>query len=259
MSHYPVLGAVQRDVRFDGSPPRIYPFGLVVWRALDGELRPLNAELSVDYLGRSVPATIHANDGTSGSLVASAPAFTMADWNRDGVREEQLLQLTDEEALRFYDADSGALAWNTGAKVIRLDWIEQGNADDGSPYWSLTNSAVSGPHLKIVGSGDGKVQFIHDNDTSFVLSQLPVAVGDCCSLRAQYFDDGSVQIGLVRNGAKEVVGTRSAALAPESVWGDGGSVQPRLNELGLTHGAMLLRHFAVYGGTATRRELLEIL
>jgi hypothetical protein len=261
MSHLPPLGVPQLDVRTDGAPPRIRPIGLLVLRALDGQLVPLNAEISVAYLGRSEDATIHDSFGTSGTLVASAPAFTMADWDRDGVREEQLLQLGDEEALRYFDASTEQLLWSTGPKVIRFDWIQDGAVVEDMPYWSFTNDDASGPWFGMFGLADGKVGLRHYNGTSTVESGVAVAAGDSCSMRLLLHADGSVQTGLWKNGSRvEIAGARSASLAPESEWGEGGGVQFRLNEFGdSVRGVQRFRHLGVYGGTATRRELMEVL
>jgi hypothetical protein len=266
MSRIPLLGSQQVDVRYDGAPPRVRTRSLWCWRAWDGLLAPLNPGLSVAYRGRSSTATIYASDGTSGSLTASAPAFTAIDWDGDGAREEDGLLLSSAEALRYYDASTNRLRWTMGAKVIRLDGIESGNAMvEDAPFWSFTTDAIAGAYLAVLGTGDlgagvGGIALHHYNGTSTVVSQLPLAAGDRFSLRAQYFDDGAVQIGLVRNGGREATGTKSAALEPESSWGDGGATQIRVNEIGDdSRGTSLLRYGAVYGGVATRQQLLEVL
>lgn len=261
MSRIPILGSEQLDARFDGAPPRLRTRSLWCWRARDGLLAPLNERMSVAYRGRSSAATIHASNGTSGTLAASAPAFTSVDWDGDGVREEDALQLSDEEALRYYDATTERLVWTMAAKVLRLDWIELGTAGvSDAPYWSFTTDEIDGAYLAILGSGTGDVQLHHYNGTSTVVSELPVTTGNKCSLRAQYFADGAVQIGLVRNGGAEVLSTKSAALTPAAVWGDGGDTMVRVNEIGDgIRGELQLRHGAVYGGVATRRELLEVI
>ena len=261
MSRIPILGSQQLDARLDGTPPRVRTRSLLCMRAWDGILSPLNEGMSVDYLGRSATATIYASDGTSGALVASAPAFSSEDWDGDGAREEDALLLSIAESLRYHDASSAQLLWTMTAKVFRLDGYERGNAlVAGAPYFSFTNAAASGAYLAIRGSGDGKIGLHHHNGTATVVSELPVTAGDRFSLLGQYFDDGSVQVRLVRNGGTDVVGTRSAALLPETVWGGGSGVQARVNEFGAAlRGVQALRYLAVYGGTATRQQIMEVL
>ncbi len=261
MSRIPILGSAQLDARLDGTPPRLRTRSLLCVRAWDGIIAPLNEGMSVDYLGRSTTATIYASDGTSGALVASAPAFSSEDWDGDAIREEDALVLSDEEALRYYDASSEQLLWDTTAKVIRLDGYERGNSMvDGAPYFSFTNDAASGAYLAVLGSGDGKIGLHHYNGTSTVVSELPVFDGDRFSFIGQYSDNGSVRVRLVRNGGSDSVGALSAALLPETVWGGGAGVKARINEFGdALRGEQALRYLAVYGGTATRQQLLEVL
>lgn len=262
MAYHPALGSSQLDARFAGEPPRLHVLGLVVWRASDGELLPRNAGLSVDYVGRSSAATIHASDGTSGLLAAAEPAFTSVDWDGDGVRESDALWLSDEEALRVRDAVLPTLHWSMGAKAGLYEWIEHGNATvEGAPYWSFTTDAVDGAYLALLGSGDGHVEFVHHNGAGTVSAALPVTLGDRCSLRHQYFDDGSVELSLVRNSARIVTHSdRSEPLAPAATWGDGGDTRFRLNEFGdAVRGTQYARYLAMYGGVASHTQLLEVL
>lgn len=261
MSRIPILGSPQIDSRLDGTPPRVRTRSLLCWRAWDGILSPLNEGMSVAYLGRSATATIYASDGTSGALVASAPAFSSEDWDGDGAREEDALVLSMAEALRYYDASSGQLLWDTTAKVIRIEGYERGNAlVDGAPYFSFTNDAASGAYLAVLGSGDGKIGLHHYNGTSTMVSELPIADGDRYSLIGQYANNGSVRIRLMRNGGADVVGALSDALLPETVWGGGSGVKARINEFGnAVRGVQALRYLAVFGGTATRQQIMEVL
>lgn len=258
---YPVLGSRQPDARFDGLPRRLRTRSLWCWRAWDGLLTSLNEGMGVQYLGRSTTATIYDSRGTSGALVAAEPAFSSIDWDGDGVREEDALLLSDEEALRYRDPVSGQLVWSMDAKTLRLDFLELGNAEvDGAPYWSFSTSDVAGAYLALLGDGAGNVLFEHYNGTSSVTSSAPVLTGDRVSARAEFRDDGSVQLGLVRNGGTEVLGAASAALEPATVWGDGGATLLRVNELGSTlRGVMGLRYGAVFGGVVPRTTLLELL
>lgn len=261
MSRIPILGSPQIDARLDGTPPRVRTRSLLCVRAWDGVLAPLNEGMSVDYLGRSATATIYASDGTSGALVASAPAFSSEDWDGDGVREEDALVLSAEEALRYYDASSNQLLWDTTAKVIRIDGYERGNAlVAGAPYFSFTNNTASGAYLAVLGSGDGKIGLRHYNGTSTVVSELPIANGDRYSLIGQYANNGSVRVRMIRNGGAEVVGALSDPLLPETVWGGGAGVKARINECGVpVRGVQALRYLAVFGGTATRQQITEVL
>ncbi len=260
MSRIPLLGSQQLDARLDGSQPRVRVLGLLVWRSHDGLLLPLNEGISADYRGRSEVATIYDSLGTSGSLVASLPAFTSVDWDRDGTREEDALLLSDEEAIRFYDANTSRLRWTTRAKVIRFDWLQQGTLEENQPLFSFTRDSAAGAYFGLFGNADGEAEFRHYNGTSMVTASRAVADGDRCSVRAQLFDSGAVQLGLVKNGGSESVSAKSAALAPADEWGNAGATQFRLNEFGNTvRGTTLVRYCAVYGGTATRKQLLEVL
>ncbi|WP_396216386.1 hypothetical protein [Gemmatimonas sp.] len=262
MTYRPLLGSQQLDARFDGGPPRLRVRGLIVYRAFDGSLLCRNEGISTDYVGRSGAATIHDTSGNSGTLAASEPAFTSVDWDRDGSREADALLLGDEEALRMYDFATGRLLWDTGPKTVRLDWIETGAAlIADTPYWSFTTDAATGAYLAILGGGDGTVLFEHYNGTSSVASSVAVNPADCCSLRAIYNADGSVQAGLVRNSAaNETVSARSAALTPAASWGAGGATICRLNEFGNSvRGEQLARYLAVYGAILTRQQLMEVL
>lgn len=262
----PILGSEQANVRWDGLPPRPRTRSLWCWRAFDGELAPLNEGMSVQYLGRSAPATIYDSAGVSGSLATAMPAFSSEDWNGDGVREEDILLMSDEEALRFLDATTGRLVWDTGPKVIRIDGIELGNAlVEDAPYWSFTKNDGAGAYLALLGAGDlgsgvGGISIHHYNGTSTVVSTLPLPAAARFSARANFHANGAVQLGLVVNGGAELQGTKSAALTPAETWGNDGATVCRVNEFGNTvRGAFGFRYGAVFGGNATRRELLEAL
>lgn len=261
MSRRPILGSRLPHARFDGTPPRVRTRSLWCWRAHDGLLLPLNEGMSVEYLGRTEPATISDSHGTSGALVAAEPAFSSTDWNGDGVREEDTLILSDEEALRYLDASTERLVWTMRAKTLRIDGVELGNAlSEDAPYWSFTTDAVAGAYLALLGSGAGQIVFEHYNGTSSVTSALPVATGDRFSARACFHDDGRVQLGLVRNGATEVLGALSDALEPASEWGNGGATVCRVNEIGAaSRGTLALRYGAVFGGVVPRATLVELL
>jgi hypothetical protein len=260
MSRIPILGSQQLDVRMDGSAPRLRTKSLLCWRSWDGRILPVNDGISCGYLGRSTTATIYDSYGTSGALVASALAFSCVDWDGDGVREEDALLLSDEEALRFYDANTNRLTWKTDAKVIRLDWLQVGDIVADQPLFTFTRDNGTGAYFGLFGGPDGTVQFRHYNGTSTVTSERPVFDGDRCSARALLFSSGAVQLGLVRNGSAESVGTKSSALEPAADWGNGGATVARLNEFGDSdRGTMLARYLAVYGGNATRKQLLEVL
>ena len=264
MTRIPLFGSEPADPRI--GAPRVRTRSLWCWRAWDGQLAPLNEGLSVAYRGRTSAATIHASDGTSGTLAAAAAAFTAIDWDGDGVREEDALLLSDEEALRYFDASTGGLWWDMGPKVLRLDGVELGNAvDEDAPYWSFTTDDIAGAYLAVLGAGDlgdgvGGIRLRHHNGTSAVESVLPLPASARFSLRGLYHADGAVQIGLVVNGAAEVLGLKSAALTPAASWGAGGTPQLRVNEIGTaTRGTFALRYGAVFGGLATRPQLLEVL
>ncbi len=261
MSRIPILGSQQTDVRMDGTPPRVRTRSLLCFRAWDGTLAPLNEGISVAYLGRTVATNIFASDGTEAPLVASAPAFSSIDWDADGVREDDALLMSEEEALRYFDATTEQLEWDTGPKVFRVDGIEIGNAlVDGAPYFSLTNDDASGAWLAVLGSGDGRIGLHHHNGIAETVSQLAIAPGARFSLRALLHADGSVEVGLLQNAGAEVGGTRSGAIAPAAEWGGGAGVQARLNEWGAEiRGTQSLRYFAAFNGTATRTQLLEVL
>lgn len=261
MSRIPLLGTAQLDARFDGSPPRVRSLALWTWRAWDGQLAPLTEGLSVAYRGRTAAATIHASDGTSGTLAASAAAFTSIDWDGDGVREEDGLLLSAEEALRYYDATTGRVRLPVSPLTLRLDGVETGNAASAdAPYWSLTTDAITGAYLALLGTGGGEIALVHHNGTSSVSAALPVAPGNRFSARALLLASGAVQLGLVRNGATEAVSAASAPLALAAEWGGGNAVQIRLNERGNSaRGTGLVRCGALFAGTLTRRQLLEVL
>lgn len=266
MSRIPILGSHLPDARFDGRPPRVRTRSLWTFRPFDGLLSALNPGMAVAYLGRSEQAIIHDSDGVSGVLPAAEPAFTSIDWDGDGQREEDGLLMSNEEALRYFDPESERLVWDTGPKVIRLDGIETGSAlVEGAPYWSFTTDAATGAYLAVRGTGDlgggvGGIALHHYNGTSEVTAQLPLATADRFSFRGLFLPNGGVQIGLVRNAGNEVVSAASAALTPASSWGDDGDTVCRLNEFGDdSRGAWIVRYAAVFGGNATRRELLEVL
>lgn len=265
MSRIPILGSHQVGARFDGAPPRVRTRSLWCMRPFDGLLSPLNPGMAVAYVGRTEQAIIHDSDGVSGVLPAAEPAFTSIDWDGDGQREEDGLLLSSEEALRYFDPESERLVWDTGPKLIRLDEIETGNAlVEDTPYWSFTTDSATGAYLAVLGTGDlgggvGGIALHHYNGTSTVVAQLPLATADRFSMRGLFLQNGAVQIGLVRNAGSEVVSAPSAALLPASTWGDGGATQCRLNELGdASRGSGIVRYAAVFGGTGTRRQMLEV-
>lgn len=260
MSRRPLLGSPQLDVRHDGSQPVLRVKGLLVVRAYDGGLLPANDGISCAYLGRSEPATIYDSDGVSGSLVASLPAFTSIDWNGDGVRAEDAQLLSAEEALRYYDVNTNRLRWLPGAMSLRLDWQQVGALAEDQPLFTFTRDNGTGAYFGFFGNADGDVEFRHYNGTSTVTAARPLGAGDRCSAVARMYETGAVQLGLVRNGGNESVSAKSAALEFADEWGNGGAVQARLNEFGNTErGTMLFRYLGVYGGLASRKQILEVL
>jgi hypothetical protein len=261
MSRIPLLGTQQLDARLDGTPHRVRSRALWSWRAWDGLLAPLTEGLSVAYRGRTSAATVHATDGTAGTLAASAPAWTSIDWDGDGSREDDGLLLSAEEALRYYDATTGRVRLAMGALTLRLDGIESGNATTSdAPYWSLTTDAITGAYLALLGTGSGEMQFVHYNGSSTVASALPVVLGNRFSARARLLATGAVQLALVRNGGAEVVGTTSSANALAAEWGGGDAAMIRLNERGNSvRGSGIVRYAALFAGSLTRAQLLEAL
>lgn len=253
---HPLFGVQQTDARLDGQP-RLATSSLWCARASDCLITPLNEGLSVAYRGRSNAATIYASDGTSGLLAAAEPAFSCEDWDGDTIREELLLLLSTQEAVRYYDATSGRLDLPMIDLTLRLDFTELGNATTAdAPYWSYTPDTISGRRIEVVGDGGGNVVARHHDGSAFRTSSVAVSTGNRCSLRAVFFADGSVQAAMVVNGGAEVTAAKSATLTPVA-W-PAGNTRIRLNERGNgSRGTQAFRYGALYGGALSRRVLLE--
>jgi hypothetical protein len=270
---YPILGSAQRDARALDEPLALRVQALWYFRAAGGVLAPLNTGMQVDYLGRSAPATIYASDGTSGNLASAAPAFTSIPWATAGVRDDEGLLLSPEEALRYYDAATGELQLVPGPLTILHEWISVQVADvDQAPLLTFTPDDASNPapafglFETVADAGATRyVTLAHDNATVIVTARTDLALGDRGSLVAWLHADGSVESDLLINGATTVVGDRSAANALEPAWGVAGTCKIRLNEWCDSDGdtgtraTQIVRRSAIYGGIATRAQLAEML
>jgi hypothetical protein len=258
MTWRPPLGVEQVDVQWDGTQPRVRTRSRWCWRAFDGLLLPLNWGMSVEYEPRTAPATIYASDGTSGSLPTAAAAFSSTDWNGDGVREEDTLILSPEEALRYFDLHTERLHWSDGPITLRYDWVHVG----AGPLWSYCADSGLGSWIKLEADDEHVVTWSHYNGTAAVTSARSVNVGERCSALAHLHANGAVQLEMVRNAGAPSRGERSAANAIAEVWGGGGNTRVRVNEWidaegEPVRGEQQLRCGYVFDGILARRPAQE--
>lgn len=254
----PLIGTDQANLPFDGYPPFVRSLALEHWRHLDGTLTPLTRQTATLGL-RASATTVYDNAGNTIDLPPALPAWSAEDWDGDNVREELLLRLGDDEPLRFFDPNTGALWWPVRplTRLHEFIWVA-----DGGPLWSLTNDDATGAWLHLEAKSDGTISFQHDNGTSDVecIVGSGLVAGNRCSVIGEFHADGSVRARLVKNGGTESVGTLSAALTPAANWGGGAGVVARVNEFGdALVGQQILRTSAVYADVLTRRQLTGML
>lgn len=259
MSLIPLLGAQQRAAAEKGAP-RLRTRSKFCWRGSDGVLSPLNEGLVVRVVQRTSAVTIYASDGTSGLLSASAPAFSSVDFDGDGVRECDALELMNEEANRYVSPDTEQIMWDLDPETWLIRWIERGAAAiPNAPYFSLTNNAATGAYFGLFGDGAGNAVFRHYNGTTTVEASRAVVANARYEGVITRDANGAVQFALIKNGGTEQISAKSAAAEPLA-WGGGSGVQLRINEFGNTvRGVQSLLYLACYRGVLSRQRVLELL
>lgn len=184
------------------------------WRGDRFSLTALSGQAAT--FSRAATETPADFNGTTRTIVHSAPAWQHEDWDGDSTRDTPALLLGGSNKVYW------SLPLLPGAVTVYVEFVERGAVAVASAAVAYVgNAGNTGARLWIDSTGT-YYRVRHHNGTSEVTATLAAAptTGQRVALRATLASDGKVQLHQSINGAAESSTSASSALTLATAWSD---------------------------------------
>lgn len=178
------------------------------WRADRFDVNALTGQTGT--FSRAGTASALDFAGTSATIVHSAPAWQMEDWDGDSSRESVALLMGGSN--RLWWPMIGSLGSDNF--TVYVEFVERGAVGVNSAHVLFVGkNDVTGAYFQIASNTSAYYAGFY-NGTSTVTSLLGAApsTGNRVALRATFETDGKIQLFQSINGAAETSATKSSAL-----------------------------------------------